>query len=269
MTIYGIYVSAQIGVRSPTTDTNITQTLTACVDSEIYAVLDLNEEYAIHHPSPGDEYTTLFYTDTFGNPQADADSGIGDISTLIGVPYPFFGSTGGFDANIVGTWNISDIFWNFDNRGAGHIYPNINIEVSDCNTTTTTTQAPTTTTTTTPSPSATTTTPSPSATTTTPSPSATTTTTTTTTTTSSPYAVHTSQPPPIIEPLIPASLESIFSTNSPRNITLVDPVYPLSSDVVLTTTTTTTSTTSTSTTTTTTTLSPILKCEPDCNKLGY
>jgi hypothetical protein len=125
----------------------------------------------------------------------------------------------------------------------------------------------------------------PGTTTTTPAPTTTTTTTTTTqttpcppcptTTTLEPCQKRTTQVPPIIEPSIPVSLESIISTNSPRNIILIDSIYPLSSDVVIATTSTTTTTytptttTSTTTNTTTTIIQPILKCESDCNKLGY
>lgn len=122
--------------------------------------------------------------------------------------------------------------------------------------TTTTTRRPTTTTSTTPA--------------TTRRPTTTTTRTTGTTTTKKPDRCDPStQPPPIINDPIDAELTTIPSTNSPRNIVLIDSSLPLNSDTILTTTTSTT-------TSTTTTPKPILipptsirPCDVDCNKLGY
>ena len=111
---------------------------------------------------------------------------------------------------------------------------------------------------TTPPPTSTTT-PTPTSTTT----SAPTSTTTTTTTTPKP-PVPTTLPQPPIDPNDPIELDSIPSENSDRDITLIDSINPLTSDVVLTTTTTTTTTTLNPTSTT---ISQI--CKSDCDKLGY
>lgn len=113
-------------------------------------------------------------------------------------------------------------------------------------------------------------------------PTTTTTTTTkqpTTTTTRKPVTTTTripdrcdpsTQPPPIINDPTDAELTTIPSTNSPRNIILINASLPLNSDTILTT------TTSTTTSTSTTSINPILisstlipLCDVNCNKLGY
>ena len=130
--------------------------------------------------------------------------------------------------------------------------------VIDLNVICETTPPPTTTPTTAPP-----TTPPPTTTSTTVSP------TTTTGTTPKP-PLPTTLPKPPIGPVDPIELDSVPSENSIRDVTLIDSIDPLSSDVVLTTTSTTTSTTTTTTTTTTkppTTTSQI--CKFDCDKLGY
>jgi hypothetical protein len=80
----------------------------------------------------------------------------------------------------------------------------------------------------------------------------------------------TTLPQPPIDPNDPIELDSIPSENSDRDITLIDSINPLTSDVVLTTTTTQTTTTPTTPTTLApnTTVIP-LECEEFCKKLGY
>lgn len=98
------------------------------------------------------------------------------------------------------------------------------------------------------------------------------TTTTTTTTTSLPTTVRcdaSTKPPPSIDNPTDVELTTIPSTNSPRNIVLIDASLPLNSDTILTTT---TSSTTTSTTTPKLILIPSTTTQPcdiDCNKLGY
>ena len=123
----------------------------------------------------------------------------------------------------------------------------------------------------------TTTAPTSTTTTTTPAPSGTTTRrpTTTTGTTGVPTTGTTdrcdpcTEPPPIIDNPTDAVLTTIPSTNSPRNIVLIDASLPLNSNVFLTTTITTTTTTTTTTFTTQPSITISQSCKSDCDKLGY
>lgn len=82
--------------------------------------------------------------------------------------------------------------------------------------------------------------------------------------------IPTTLPNPSVDAVIPIIFNSILSENSNRDITLIDPINPLTSDVILTTTTTTTTTTTNMPATSTPISIDILKiCESNCDKLGY
>ena len=273
MTIKGIYIAAVPGVRDIVTDTNITQTLTACPGADIYIVLDVEEEYLKHHSGNGDEYTTTYIANPQGVTQPQDDVGIvSDISQIVNDPDEtlghFAGSLGSFIASSIGTWIISYIKWNFDHDRSspdgfpvyGYIYPNIAIEVLDCNTTTSTTSTTTSTTTT-----------------------STTTSTTTTTTTLSPPTPTTGPPccwdcektlacfgtkPPIKPPVTPAltTVKGLVLAAPPALSPVIVPLTPVSN---FTTTTTTTTTVAPTTPAPTTPAPTIITCPVDCNTLGY
>jgi hypothetical protein len=77
------------------------------------------------------------------------------------------------------------------------------------------------------------------------------------------------QPPPIIEDPIDPIMISIPSINSIRDITLINPNSPLTSDIVLTTTTSTTTTITTTSKPPTIQITTIQPCDTNCNKLKY